>query len=114
MYNLDSFNSLTACCLVRLGKKNFWALPKYSYLLSLECCIVFEQAYSCIEELRSNAPKVSVSTFVNQRALEAIHRALGIPFKDEPVSPSNGYHGYAVNGDDEDDGEIVDEDVAAD
>jgi len=75
---------------------------------------VFEQAYNCIEELRSNAPKVSVSTFINPRALEAIHRALGIPFKDAPVSPSNGYHGYAVNGDDEEEGEIVDEDVVAD
>ena len=73
---------------------------------------MFEQAYNCIEELRSNAPKVSVSTFINPRALEAIHRALGIPFKDAPVSPSNGYHGYAVNGDDEEEGEIVDEDVA--
>jgi len=52
---------------------------------------------------------------MDQRVLEAIHRALDIPLKDAPVAPSNGYRGYAaVNGDDEDDGEIVDEDVAAD
>jgi len=76
------------------------------------------QAYNCIEELRSSGPKVNVSSFIDQRALEAIHRALDIPFKDAPaVAPSNGYHGYAINGggdDDEEDGEIVDEDVAAD
>jgi len=73
------------------------------------------QAYNCIEELRSSAPKVNVARFIDQRALEAIHRALDIPFKDAPaVAPSNGYRGYAVNGDDEEDGEIVDEDIAAD
>jgi len=76
--------------------------------------IVFEQAYNCIEDLRSNAPKVSIANYIDHRALEAIHRALNIPFKDAPVTPSNGYHGYAINGDDEEDGEIVDEDVAAD
>ena len=74
------------------------------------------QAYNCIEELRSNAPKVSVAQYVDQRALEAIHRALNIPFKDAPaVAPSNGYREHAVNGDgDEEDGEIIDEDIGAD
>jgi len=81
---------------------------------TVKSCIVLEQAYNCIEELRSNAPKVSIANHIDQHALEAIHRALDIPFKDVPVSPSNGYHGYAINGDDEQDGEIVDEDVAAD
>jgi len=57
---------------------------------------------------------VSISNYVDQRALEAIHRALNIPFTDQPVAPSNGYHGYAtVNGaDDEEEGEILYEDVA--
>jgi len=86
----------------------------YCNVISLLYCDVVEQAYNCIEELRTNAPKVSVSSFINQRALEAIHRALNIPFKDAPAAPSNGYHGYAINGDDEEDGEIVDEDVADD
>lgn len=75
---------------------------------------MFEQAYNCIEELRSNAPKVSIANYIDKRALEAIHRALDIPFKDAPVANSNGYRGYAINGDDEQDGEILDEDVAAD
>jgi len=75
---------------------------------------VFKQAYNCIEELRSNAPKVSIANYIDRRALEAIHRALNIPFKDAPVTPSNGYHGYAINGDDEEEGVILDEDVAAD
>jgi len=82
----------------------------------VDCCAcVCEQAYNCIEELRSNAPKVSIASYMDQRVLEAIHRALDIPLKDAPVAPSNGYRGYAaVNGDDDEDGEIVDEDVAAD
>ena len=29
IYNLNIFNSSTACCLVRLDKKLFWALSKY-------------------------------------------------------------------------------------
>jgi len=65
--------------------------------------------------MRSNAaPNVSIASYMDQRVLEAIHRALDIPLKDAPVAPSNGYRGYAVNGDDDEDGEIVDEDVAAD
>jgi len=83
-------------------------------IISIMIMIVFEQAYNCIEDLRSNAPKVSIANYIDHRALEAIHRALNIPFKDAPVTPSNGYHGYAINGGDEEDGEIVDEDVAAD
>jgi len=75
---------------------------------------VFEQAYNCIEEMRSNAPKVSIANYIDRGTLEAIHRALNIPFKDAPVTTSNGYHGYAINGDDEEEGEVVDEDVIAD
>ena len=78
------------------------------------CLCVILQAYSCIEELRTNAPKVNIASYLDQRVLEAIHRALNIPLKDAPVvATSNGYRGYSVNGDDDDDGEIVDEDVAA-
>lgn len=84
----------------------------WRYKRSHHC--VFKQAYNCIEELRSNAPKVSIANYIDRRALEAIHRALNIPFKEAPVTPSNGYHGYAINGDDEEEGLILDEDVATD
>jgi len=58
---------------------------------------------------------VSVASYIDQRCLEAIHRALDIPLLAPAVATSNGYRGYAaVNGDDEQEGEIVDEDVTAD
>jgi intraflagellar transport protein 140 len=80
----------------------------------------WKAAYSCIEDLRSRVPKVNVGLYVDQRALEAVHRALNIPLKDltgggtanvnEPVK--NGFLSRSMvgDGDEEEGGEILEED----
>lgn len=65
----------------------------------------FFQAWNCMEEMRNRIPKLTMSYYINMKTLEAIHRAMDIPFK----GVGGGLNGFQ-NGDEED-GEEIDEDV---
>ena len=64
------------------------------------------QAYACMEEMRGRIPNVQLTFYVNMRTIEAIHRELNMP-----LSRTDGPGKMAGYGQDEDDGEIVEEEV---
>jgi hypothetical protein len=65
-------------------------------------------------------PKVNPSVYIEPRIIEAVHRAVNVPLKDVVAAKTNGAkNGYSnksnVGGsDEEDEGEILDEEVAMD
>ncbi|XP_069503073.1 intraflagellar transport protein 140 homolog isoform X2 [Ambystoma mexicanum] len=67
----------------------------------------FQMAYKCLEEMRKRLPSVNLNYYVNQRNIETIHRALGIPMSRNSM-PERIRHNSM------EDGEEVDEEVADD
>lgn len=65
----------------------------------------FQMAYKCLEEMRKRLPSVNLTYYVNQRTVEAVHRAVGIPLSRNSV-PERIRHNSM------EDGEEVDEEVA--
>jgi intraflagellar transport protein 140 len=65
-----------------------------------------------MEEMKNRIPKVNMAYYVNMRTIEAIHRALDIPLPQGPGGEKiNSMNGFGKAGDDEQDGEEVQEDV---
>eukprot|EP00079_Xenopus_tropicalis_P029812 XP_012825483.1 PREDICTED: intraflagellar transport protein 140 homolog isoform X1 [Xenopus tropicalis] len=46
----------------------------------------FQKAYQCLEEMRSKMPSVNLTYYVPQGTIEAVHRALSIPFNRHSLS----------------------------
>lgn len=45
-----------------------------------------DQAYRCLEEMRSKMPSVNLTYYVSQSTVEAVYRALSIPLSHKPAS----------------------------
>ena len=69
-----------------------------------------------MEELRSCVPRVNFGAYIDRRILEAVHRGVNIPLKDNlgiNEVRKNGYQSRIIGSgsDDENDGEALDEEV---
>lgn len=65
-----------------------------------------------MEEMRVKIPTVNMAFYVNMRTIEAVHRALDIPLG-RGIGAESKMNGIRSTTPDEDDGEIVEEEVAA-
>ena len=64
-----------------------------------------------MEEMKGRISSVNLAYYVNMRTIEAVHQALDIPLsRTIDTSKMNGYR--SVMGQEEEDGEIVEEEVA--
>ena len=62
-----------------------------------------------MQELRQRIPSVNMAYYISMRTIESIHKALGIPLGRGMGGEFN--KNGMINGDDIEDGEIVDEEV---
>jgi len=71
------------------------------------------KAYNCLEDLRNHVPKVNPSEYVDRRILEAVYRAVNVPFKDGAMIVTGSKNGFKshVTGSDDEEGEVLDEEV---
>ena len=63
-----------------------------------------------MEEMKGRISSVNMAYYVNMRTIEAVHQALDIPLS-RTINPSQ-MNGYRSAGHEEEDGEIVEEEVA--
>ncbi len=65
-----------------------------------------------MEEMRTRIPKLNMGYYVDNKTIQAVHKAMDIPIPKATTGLSNGFRpGSAGN---EEDGEEVEEDVADD
>lgn len=77
----------------------------------------WKAAHAALEEMRSRLPGVQLAYYVNMKTIEAVHRALDIPFTNRATDNRiNGFSrtGGGLNENEEDGGEFVEEEVIDD
>ncbi len=72
----------------------------------------FLQAYSTMEEMRNKIPRVNMPFYVDMKTIQAVHKALDIPLKDQERN-GNGFR-LGGQGEEEEDGVEMEEEVLED